>query len=70
MSEDTRINLRLSKQAADRIRVLAGARDQTMVGIVREALGILETAHEGRKAGLYLGLTAIRENLQTVLAIP
>lgn len=70
MRENARINLRLSTEAAAKIRALADERDQTVVGLIREALGVLQTAHEGTKGGLYLGLTPHRENLQTVLVLP
>lgn len=67
---ETRISLRVSSEAAKRIRVLAKERDQTVVGLVREAVGVLQSAHDGGKEGLYLGLTPHRENLQTVLVLP
>lgn len=70
MSEELRINLRMSPEAARKIKALAKERDQTFVGLVREAVGVLQTAHDGGKAGLYLGLTPHRENLQTVLVLP
>lgn len=70
MSPETRISLRVSCETAQKIRALAKARDKSVVGLVREAVGVLQTAHDGTKSGLYLGLTPNRENLQTVLVLP
>ena len=67
---EIRFSLRVSCEAADRIRALAKERDQTVTGLMREALGVMQTAHEGTRDGRYLGLTRHRENLETVLVLP
>jgi hypothetical protein len=70
MIDEGRINLRLPPVTANKVRALAKERNQTLVGLVREAVGVLQTAHQGGKDGLYLGLAKHRENLETVLVSP
>lgn len=70
MSGHTRINLRLPDDAAANIKSLARERNQTYIGLVREAVGVLQAAHNAGKEGRYLGLTPIRENLEIVLVLP
>lgn len=70
MSDDFRMHLRLPCEAGERIKTLAAERNQTYIGLVREALGVLQTAHDAGKDGRYLGLTPHRENLETVLVLP
>lgn len=70
MSGNSRINIRLSCDSVIAIKRLAKERNQTAASLVRDAVGVLQTAHIEGKKGRYLGLTPNRENLETLLVLP
>lgn len=72
MSRDIRIHVKLDVTEATEatIKRLARERNTTTTGLVMQALGIIQVAHDSAKEGYYHGLTKDREKLDTVLIAP
>lgn len=68
--EDIRIMLRLPASAGPMLDRICKERKITRGSLVRQALGVFQTFHDGSKDGLYLGLTTDRQALDTVLIMP
>jgi predicted transcriptional regulator len=64
------MNLRFPPDVISVVDRLAAERNVTRTILVRQALGVLQAAHDGAKEGHYIGLTKNRENLDTLLVSP
>lgn len=64
------ISLQVSRETADTIKRLARERNTQRPGLVLQALGVLQAAHDGAKQGYTAGLTKDRTKLDTVLVAP
>jgi predicted transcriptional regulator len=65
-----RMNLRFPPEVIETMDRLARERGLSRPAIMRQALGVLQVAHDAAKEGHYVGLTRTRENLETLLVAP
>lgn len=72
MTEEIRVDvtLRVSRATANTIDRLATERNVPRTGLFLQALGILQTMHDGAKDGYLTGLTRDRSKLDTLLVGP
>ena len=72
VQDDVRLNISLfvSPHTAAAIDRLARERNVQRTGLVLQALGLLHAAHDANKAGKYVGVTTVRDRLDTVLVAP
>ena len=61
------VSLMVSPETADTIDRLAQERNTTKVGLVLQALGFLQTVHDLKKRGEFIGSSRDREALDSVL---
>ena len=64
------ISLRVSRATADTIDRLGDERNIPRTGLVLQALGLLQVAHDAAKDGFYHGLSKDRSKLDQVLVGP
>lgn len=72
MSREVRFDVKLhvSPETFDAINRMASERNLPRNGLVLQALGVLQAAHEAAREGYYHGLTKDRANLDIVLISP
>lgn len=70
MNGYVRVNLDLPPDAAETLIRLSKERNVARTTLIRQALGALMVMHEANKAGLLVGTSRIRENLETVIVAP
>lgn len=60
----------VSRRTASTIKRLAKERNTQRTGLLLQAIGVLQTMHDGAKEGYVTGLTKDRSKLDTVLVAP
>lgn len=60
----------VSRRTAATITRLAKERNTQRTGLLLQAIGVLQTMHDGAKEGYVTGLTKDRRKLDTVLLAP
>jgi hypothetical protein len=70
MPDDIRINLHLPLAAEAVIKRLCEERGVARTTLVRQALGMLQVAHDAAAQGHYVGTTRVREHLDQVIVAP
>lgn len=68
--KQTQVRFEVPAAVADVMDRLASERGLTRPALFRQALGVLQTMHDGAKDGYYTGMTRTRENLETLLVAP
>ncbi len=67
MTSNDRVSVYLPLAAHEVCNRLAKERGLTKSGVMRQALGILQAAHDAAKEGYHVGIAESRENLRTIL---
>ncbi len=64
-ADPVRLNMVLSKDAAEALEEIAAASDATKSAVIRQAIVLLKLAHDEKKKGRHLGFTSSSDKLDT-----
>ena len=66
-TEKVRLNLQVSSELNNALEEMANSSGSTKTDIIRQALALMEFAHNAKRKGKYLGLVSDPEKLDTVV---
>ncbi|HQT86502.1 MULTISPECIES: DNA-binding protein [Acidiphilium] len=65
MAEKVRLNLLVSPELNDRLDTIAASAGATKTDVIRQAIALMEVAHQAKRESKHIGIASDRNKLET-----